>query len=272
MSKYNTIVIEDVEQAEEVAFAIKKGYAGPVGFDTETEVKNGRRCSKISTIQVYVPWHHKRAECIIFHLALMGVNTKEDFPVSLRQIITAKHILKATVAPENDARWIASDFGFTMAGYLDVQTFAALQGHQKLGLDNLAAELIPGWDSKNKDMRFTLWNSKLTPEMINYAANDAYASCELLRIFMPTLFVIPEEYFDMNSIIESVNLALAALEEERNYRKILQTCYNVVKVHIKSPSACSLVSTQLAVKFSNPPIDIKYDGKRSFSPHPQIVV
>jgi ribonuclease D len=248
---YDVKIIDDAEVAHAVASEIRQSYAGPVGFDTETELKGNRRSGTMSIIQLYVPWHHRRPVCYIFHLGKMG----KEIPQGLKQILTSKHILKAIAAPENDVRWLSSDFGISAAGYIDIQTVAAMQGHDKLGLDNLAKKLLPGWKEKNKDMKYAPWNSTLSAEMIEYAANDAYASLEILRKLSPWFFQIPppENAGDLADLISKVRAMNNGYEEpeQLTYEEIIRRCDLVLKDSITNPPARKAYSCQLAERVTD---------------------
>ncbi len=242
---YEIRIIDDPDVAHIVASEIRQSYAGPVGFDTETELKGNRRNGTISTIQLYVPWHHKKAVCYIFHLGKWNDGTKKEFPQGLKQILTSKLILKAIAAPENDVKWLNEDFGISAAGYIDIQTLAAMQGHEKLGLDNLAKVILPDWKEKNKDVRFMPWNSNLSAEMIEYAANDAYASLEILRNLSPWFFQVPPPE-NAGDVAELISKVREGQEEPMTYADILRRCEIVLKDFISIPSARKAFSCKLA--------------------------
>lgn len=271
ISYYETKIIDDFDVAQTVASEIKQSYAGPVGFDTETELKGNRRNGIMSTIQLYVPWHHRKPVCYIFHLGKMCLNDTEVgeegnnqklskpqkpvLPIALKQILTSKLILKSCAAPENDVKWLMDDFGICAAGYIDIQTLAAMQGHEKLGLDNLAKALLPEWKEKDKNMTFAPWNSCLSGEMVEYAANDAYASLEILRKLSPWFFQIPPpdnacEIADLiakvRGIGSNVNEGEVSTYLPLTYEDILKRCDIVLKELIQNPSARKAFSCTLA--------------------------
>ena len=232
-SVFDIRLISSYDEATKVSQEIKEAYAGPVGFDTETELTNNRRVSQVSTIQLYVPWTHRKPVCYIFHVGLWDIRRREDVPVGLRQILTCKTILKACAAPENDVNWIRSDFGITMAGYVDIQTYAAIEGHEKLGLDSLAQELLPQWTGKSKDMHTMRWNLPLTKEMIEYAANDAYASLELLRILAPQFFKPMKEIRDKNLATKVWSLMKKNPDKPDDFVSVVKHCDHFFRPLIK---------------------------------------
>lgn len=190
---FNIYVISDIVQAEEIAADIRKNYFGIIGFDTETTVTKARREGVIDLIQIYLEWNivgrPKLKICYLFHVAAWETDDiRRDFPQSLAKIIRSKQILKAVAAPENDSRWLYDDFGLTMMGYIDIQTFAVQMGETKISLDSLASKYLPNWKSKNKNMYKAPWNNKLTNEMIEYASYDAYASYHIFVTMFPNLF------------------------------------------------------------------------------------
>jgi len=178
---------------------------------------------------------------------------KPVLPIALKQILTSKLILKSCAAPENDVKWLMDDFGICAAGYIDIQTLAAMQGHEKLGLDNLAKALLPEWKEKDKNMTFAPWNNYLSEEMIEYAANDAYASLEILRKLSPWFFQIPPpdnacEIADLIAQVRGIgsNVNEGEMSVPLTYEDILKRCDVVLKELIQNPSARKAFSCTLA--------------------------
>lgn len=212
--------------ANTVAEEIKLSYAGPVGFDTESSVMNHGRSRQICLIQIYVPWRHRKPVCYLFHVAqwnLQNPRDKEEFPISLRQLLTSKEIVKAVAAPENDVRQILFDFGICMAGYFDIQTLATSLGIKKVGLNSLAELYIKNWNGKEY-ISHEEWHETLSNDQIRYAANDAYASGEILRCIMPTLFNIPEPHVAI--VNQTVQKVLLKLENQTHTRQDLYRLCN----------------------------------------------
>uniref|UniRef100_A0A6C0CGY9 3'-5' exonuclease n=1 Tax=viral metagenome TaxID=1070528 RepID=A0A6C0CGY9_9ZZZZ len=181
--------IETVQIAEQVCASLRNFYTGVIGFDTETYHVN-LKTHPIDVIQFYIPagnTENREARTIIFHVAKM-ISPKtgcKELPESLSKILTSKRIVKACSAPENDANWLRKAFGINLLGVIDIQSIAMAKGESSCGLDDLASKFIPGWKPKNLDNRFARWDLKLTPQMISYAADDAFASYAVLQALTP---------------------------------------------------------------------------------------
>lgn len=246
MSEFDIVIIKDKVTAEKIAKEIRQSYAGPVGFDTETELSNNRRDTHISLIQIYVPWTHRRPVCYLFHVGQWNLKNpldKNEFPTNVRQLITSKSILKFIAAPENDSKWFSSDFGITMAGYIDVQTLATLQGHDKIGLDSLAEEFIPNWVNKNKKMRNAKWSQEMTSEMIEYATNDAYASYEIAQYLAPMFFNITTT-ISLQDTVKLLTSYMAKKNEQLSYDELLKVCNELLESKVKNPQARKRLSCE----------------------------
>lgn len=221
MEPFETVIVDDFDAAEDIAAFIRQTYFGVIGFDTETQLYRNRRQGPIDTIQMYLEYPHGNI-CYIFHVASWNANT---LPQSLAKIIRSKQIVKAVAAPENDARWLQEDFRITMAGYIDVQTLAVQLGESKIGLDALAAKYIKGWTGKKKDMHLSPWAGVLSDEMIEYAANDAYASYAVLKAIFPSFFHRVCEKchreIDAKALLEQLNHKLLQPEP---YHEVLRKC------------------------------------------------
>ena len=194
----NYSVIETAENANKIASEILELNC-IVGFDTETRVKKNSRVAPIDLIQIYIPCRLNengkkiKGHCYLFHMAkILDGNQRTNFPEMLAKVLRSNNVAKACFAPDNDKKWLWSDFHINAIGMLDVQTFAQLKREPKIGLDSLASKYIRGWPPKNKKMRFQRWDIDLTQEMIYYAVSDAFASYYVLRVLAPDLFYIPQ--------------------------------------------------------------------------------
>ena len=203
---YQTQVITSAQKAEEICASLRNFYTGVIGFDTETYHVN-LKTNPVDVIQFYVPSptdqnkefpsgtptssnsceSTSQGQVYIFHVAKM-ICPKTGYkalPESLSKILTSKRIVKACSAPENDANWIRKAFGINLLGVIDIQSIAMAKGEVACGLDDLATKFIPNWKAKNTDNRFARWDSQLTPQMIAYAADDAFASYAILQALSP---------------------------------------------------------------------------------------
>lgn len=200
---YEAVVIDDFDEAERISASIRNLYTGIIGFDTETYHEN-LRDDPVDVIQICVPSDEgKLPKVYIFHVAQWprveaGKRTGfKKLPESLCKIISSKRIVKVVSAPENDAQWLWRAFEVRLLGVIDIQSVAMLKGESSFGLDTLASKYLTEWKNKNVNMRFAQWQRTLTPEMIRYAADDAYASYALMRAFEPAFgvkgsFEVPE--------------------------------------------------------------------------------
>jgi hypothetical protein len=202
---YRTQYITSADTANLVVDAILTGYTGIVGFDTETYHKR-INTNPIDVVQVYVPWEDGSV-CYVFHVAMFDVDREvrreqdqktgrerdqrvgrdADQKHKLCKLFTSKKIMKACSAPENDMKWIHRKFGVQLLGTIDIQALACQHGEKDVGLDKLATKYLQHWKKKEKSVALGDWHLKLSPELLEYAANDAYASYELAMRFVPSV-------------------------------------------------------------------------------------
>lgn len=190
---YETKVVTDFEEAETICVSIRNFYTGIIGFDTETYHSN-LTSDPIDVIQICIPSDVPKEvpKVYIFHVAAwprIEIGKKEGkkrIPESLSKIISSKRIIKVVSAPENDAKWLWNAFEIRLLGVIDIQSIAMLRGETSYGLENLSLKYLSGWKKTSSNVQMANWSKTLTPEMIEYASNDAYASYALMRTFEPS--------------------------------------------------------------------------------------
>lgn len=126
----------------------------------------------------------------VFKVALLQLSTETDAYLirlhkisqfqSLINVFENTEIIKVGVAIHDDLRALQKTFKFTPQKFIEIQTLARKKGLTKLGLKNMAEELLHGTVFKGPKM--TNWERvKLTDEQLMYAATDAWIGLKLLE-------------------------------------------------------------------------------------------
>jgi hypothetical protein len=190
---FNTVLVTDFDTAETISASIRNFHTGIIGFDTETNSKNLHK-DPVDVIQICVPSDNPEEvpTVYIFHVSEWprveyGKNIgRKKLPESLSKIISSKRIVKVASAPENDSSWLWKAFEVKLLAVIDIQSMAMLRGETAFGLDSLASKYLEGWTNKDVNTKMAEWDKPLSPRMIKYAANDAYASYALMKVFEPS--------------------------------------------------------------------------------------
>ncbi|ORY07881.1 ribonuclease H-like protein [Basidiobolus meristosporus CBS 931.73] len=145
-----------------------------LGFDTEsTRLRSG---FEVSVIQLA-----SSSTCIIFQVGQIYRSTG-DIPPTLRKLLASSKILKTGVNATVDAANLKRVYKLTCNGIVNIDTLASGLGCQNLSLEELASRF--GIDVRlNKSWTKKQWSrTHLTPQEIDYAANDAIASYRLFSV------------------------------------------------------------------------------------------
>ena len=154
--------------------------AGLFGFDTESNIFNHR----LRLIQIY-----DGRTVYIFDSIALNADYADN---ALIRFLKSKNRIKVGVDIQTDAdrlrHYIKSSPStakkdkdkFTVNGLIDVQPLAASIGETKLGLENLGARFVKGFNSNPSD--HGTYNPPTTEQYI-YAANDAIVSLKIYETF-----------------------------------------------------------------------------------------
>ncbi|GAA5886028.1 hypothetical protein JCM6882_004239 [Rhodosporidiobolus microsporus] len=163
---------------------VLRSMEGPLGFDLEwnpyVRGKNGQVTQgKTALVQV----------CDASTVLLVQVSRMPRFPPALKAVIEDPQRIKLGVQIAGDATKLSRDFGHCPSGTLElnalVRTYDAerLVGRTKpglIGLQELTGIYLDRYLPKEADVRCGKWTAKLSEEQIEYAANDVYASLNVL--------------------------------------------------------------------------------------------
>ncbi|MES3039260.1 MAG: 3'-5' exonuclease [Bdellovibrionota bacterium] len=144
--------------------------AKELGFDTETRAsfKVGE-VYKVALLQL-------ATETDAYLIRLHGITQFE----SIKKVFENKEILKVGVAIRDDLRLLQKLVPFTPENFIELQTVAKEKGLQNMGLRGMTEEVLQS--SLSKKAKISNWEVKtLTPEMIIYAATDAWIGLKLYR-------------------------------------------------------------------------------------------
>ena len=143
-----------------------------VGLDTETRPS----FTKGETYQPCLVQAATANAVYLFQLSRLDV-----FP-ALVELLAAPGIVKAGVGIAHDMRQLKLVFPFTVANVVDLGVVARRRGLGQTGVRNLAGLLLDFRIPKGN--RTSNWAApRLSPQQINYAATDAWASRELYLKF-----------------------------------------------------------------------------------------
>ncbi|BFF88978.1 exonuclease 3'-5' domain-containing protein 2 [Drosophila madeirensis] len=143
-----------------------------VGFDCEWITVGGSR-RPVALLQLS---SHKGL-CALFRLCHM-----KQIPRDLRELLEDEAVIKVGVAPQDDAKKLAHDYGVGVASTLDLRFLAVMAGHKPEGLGKLAKTHADFVLDKNWRLACSNWEAKqLEPTQIKYAANDALAAVAIFQ-------------------------------------------------------------------------------------------
>lgn len=163
-----------VRTAEDCAFAERElRLAGHVGFDTESKPTfvAGAEQTGPHIVQLATEGH-------AFILRTEAAET-EGF---LRAVLESSDIIKVGFGIASDRRPLHRKLGLTLAGAIDVSHMVRSLGFQQaVGLQAAVAIVLGQRFPKSKKVTTSNWAAaKLSPQQLQYAANDAHAS---LRVY-----------------------------------------------------------------------------------------
>lgn len=94
-------------------------------------------------------------------------------------------IFKVGVVPEDDAKYLAHDYGLHVSGTLDLRHIAAHLALKPEGLARMAKEHLNVVMEKNWRISCSDWEQQqLTPVQLKYAATDAHVGVTLFQKFL----------------------------------------------------------------------------------------
>ncbi|CAF4896887.1 unnamed protein product [Pieris macdunnoughi] len=165
-------VVHNVEDCEEMITEIRRRCLThqAVGFDCEWVTEQGKRkpiaLVQISTFDGY---------CCLFRLSkIMCV------PTSLKVLLEDEKIYKVGVAPVDDAKYVAADYGVFIKSTLDIRHIVQLYGYDPGGLAALSLSLLGVTLDKTWRIRCSDWGAdELTERQVSYAAADAHVAIKI---------------------------------------------------------------------------------------------
>ncbi|EDW38009.1 GL12271 [Drosophila persimilis] len=162
-----------------------------VGFDCEWITVGGSR-RPVALLQLS---SHKGL-CALFRLCTM-----RQIPKDLRDLLEDEAVIKVGVAPQDDAKKLAHDYGVGVASTLDLRFLAVMAGHKPEGLGKLAKTHVDFVLDKNWRLACSNWEAKqLETSQIDYAANDALAAVAIFQKLSSDLE--PRNFWDWRPLSE----------------------------------------------------------------------
>ncbi|GAA5875647.1 hypothetical protein JCM1840_003163 [Sporobolomyces johnsonii] len=194
--------VEVVYTADEavVERALAK-MTGPLGFDLEWDVfdpKNGGQ-GKTALVQVC-----DEKTILLAHVARMQgefflpfqaflerrsltSGSSSAFPKALRDLVEDPTRIKLGVQIGGDGRKLERDFNHVPQGLLELNTIrkkydplSFVGRYGLIGLQELVGVYLDRFLPKDPKVRCGTWSSRLSPEQLDYAANDVYSSLRVL--------------------------------------------------------------------------------------------
>ncbi|CAK1548737.1 unnamed protein product [Leptosia nina] len=173
--RYLTIkIVENTVDCDEVIKEILKQcvVSRAIGFDCEWVTVNGNK-RPVALIQIST----YDGFCGLFRL-----NKLQHCPESLKELLEDEKIYKVGVAPIDDAKYIAADYGINLKATLDIRHIAQLCGYDPGGLATLSKSLLGIVLDKSWRIRCSDWEvDQLSDRQLNYAAADAHVA---IRMFV----------------------------------------------------------------------------------------
>lgn len=172
------VVLNDADEAFAVACMAESGI---VGFDTETKpvFQAGQSSDGPHVIQLATLNH-----AFIFQVGGTGVSDV------LRECLESPHLLKVGFGLNSDRGPLHRKFGIKLQNVADVsRAFRPLGYKQRVGAKASVAIVLGMQLKKSKKMTTSNWaNRRLTPDQLQYAADDAQAGLAVyLAMGCPTM-------------------------------------------------------------------------------------
>ncbi|XP_023954767.2 exonuclease 3'-5' domain-containing protein 2 [Bicyclus anynana] len=171
----NYLTIEVIGSEKECEQAVAKirrkcSEQGAIGFDCEWVTEQGRR-QPIALLQLST---HDG------YCALIRLNLIKSIPKTLQELLEDNSIYKVGVAPKDDARYLAQDYGIYMQGTLDIRHLVLLCGYQDGGLAAQSKSLLGIILDKTWRIRCSDWAAEVLSEsQVKYAAADAHVAIKI---------------------------------------------------------------------------------------------
>lgn len=170
---------------------------GVVGFDCEWVQVRGRR-RPVALLQLA----SCSGLCVLVRLSHM----KSSLPLSLKEFLEDKAILKVGVGPLEDSNYLTADYGLKVRGCVDLRYLVqqcqesevscaskpARGGKSAggMGLNSLAQKYLDRTLDKDWRVRASDWEAEtLTKRQERYAAEDALVGVHILMVLMERLWV-----------------------------------------------------------------------------------
>lgn len=168
-------VLRDLQQCEAAARELR--MAGPVGFDTESKpqfVAGGEQTGP------HIVQFATAERAFIVHTEV------PDTAEFLRSMLESEDVLKVGFGLASDRVPLFRKLGVTLAGTADVSRLVRRLGFtQDVGLKAAVAIVLGLRFPKSKKVTTSNWSAKpLSPQQLQYAANDAHASLLVYQALM----------------------------------------------------------------------------------------
>lgn len=169
---------------------------GPLGFDLEWDSFSGyRKQGKTALAQVC-----DEKTILLVHIAKM-----KRFPPALQKLAEDPMRIKLGVQIAGDASKLQRDFSIRSRGTLDINALvhhydpSRYGGRQRkglIGLQELTGLYLDQFLKKETAVRTGRWSAALDAQQMDYAANDVYASVQVVRQIQSLASVSPERIED----------------------------------------------------------------------------
>jgi ribonuclease D len=159
---------------EFAAAAAEIRAAGLVGFDTESKPTFVTGAVSEGPHVVQFALHDK---AFLFQL-----HKTEGHPFLL-ELLQAEQLLKVGFGLKSDRGHIRAKLGVHFGGVVDLNTVFSMDGyHREMGVRAAVGLVLQRRFAKSRHVTTSNWSqTKLTPQQMLYAANDAYAALKVLE-------------------------------------------------------------------------------------------
>jgi len=159
----------------------------------------------------------------LLHISKLG----HDIPLSLKEVLQCKYIVKIGCDLSGDQRQLENCLGCRLFPTLDLQTIEISRGSRDYSLDSLGEKYLQvgklAFTHRNTD-----WSSELSEKQINYAVNDAYLTLGVYEaMFELTPTVVIKEECAENSLLNFLAYSTVfAGKQPPSMKKVLNTIVN----------------------------------------------
>lgn len=165
-----------------------------------------RHCNDVPVVGFDCEWVHEGAVSVLQlcshegYCAVIRLCKIENLPRSLCDLLKDRKVVKVGVGTARDCTFLEA-CGLPTRSALDLRFVAKLTGENAQNLAAMYMDVVGGTLTKNVSLSCSDWEAyKLTPQQVQYAADDAIAGIEIYKTLAKKVSNVNvfEKYYDMD--------------------------------------------------------------------------